>query len=162
MDKPLVGIVMGSDSDLKTMAYAAKKLEDLGISYEITISSAHRSLNKTLEYARTAEERGIEVLIVAAGMAAHLAGVIAGEVTLPVIGVPMSGSELCGLDSLYSIVQMPSGVPVATVAIGKAGAVNSAILAAQILALKYSDIKEKLVNLKKDMREGVVQKDKKL
>lgn len=160
--KPLVAIVMGSDSDLKTMKNAVKKLEEFGIQYEITISSAHRTLNKTLEFVKSREKEGVEIFIVAAGMAAHLAGVIAGETICPVIGVPMAGGALNGVDALYSTVQMPSGVPVATVAIGEAGATNSAILAAQILSLKYPGLKKKLKDFKENMKKQVCEKDEKL
>ena len=162
MLKPMVAIVMGSDSDLKTMKNAAKKLEEFGIEYEMTISSAHRTLEKTLEFVKSAEKKGVEVFIVAAGMAAHLAGVIAGETICPVIGVPMTGGALNGVDALYSTVQMPSGVPVATVAIGDAGATNSAILAAQILSVKYPELKKKLKDFKKNMKKQVYDKDEKL
>jgi 5-(carboxyamino)imidazole ribonucleotide mutase len=131
----LVSIVMGSDSDLEIMREAAKALDGFGIAYEIDITSAHRSPARTSAYARNAAGRGIKVIIAGAGGAAHLAGVIAAETTLPVIGVPIASSSLQGLDSLLAIVQMPAGIPVATVAIGKAGATNAGILAAQILAL---------------------------
>ncbi len=160
--KALVSIIMGSDSDLKIMKNAAIKLEEFGIEYEITISSAHRTLEKTLNHVKDAETRGVEVFIVAAGMAAHLAGVVAGHTICPVIGVPMPGGSLNGLDALYSTVQMPSGVPVATLAIGEAGASNSAILVAQILALKYPEFKEKLKNFKEKLKKQVTEKDEKL
>ena len=158
----LVSILMGSDSDLKIMANSAKKLEELGIGYTINISSAHRTLEKTLAIVDEATQDGVEVFIVAAGMAAHLAGVVAGHTTSPVIGVPMPGGALGGVDALYSTVQMPSGVPVATVAIGNAGAVNAAILAAQILAVKYPELKVKIKNLKEKMKAEVYEKDEKL
>jgi phosphoribosylaminoimidazole carboxylase PurE protein len=144
------------------MANSAKKLEELGIEYTINISSAHRTLEKTLAIVDEATQNGVEVFIVAAGMAAHLAGVVAGHTTAPVIGVPMSGGALNGIDALYSTVQMPSGVPVATVAIGNAGAVNAAILAAQILAVKYPELKVKIKNLKEKMKADVYEKDEKL
>src|SRR3990167_7597400 len=127
--KPLVGILMGSDSDLAVMEEAAKILKDFGIPYEMTVSSAHRTPKKTSEYARSAEGRGIKVIIAGAGSAAHLAGFIAAETTLPVIGVPIDSSPLKGLDSLLSTVQMPAGVPVAAMAIGNAGAKNAGIFA---------------------------------
>ena len=128
--KPLVGILMGSDSDLPVMEEAAKILKDFGIPYEMTISSAHRTPKRTSEYAQSAEGRGIKVIIAGAGSAAHLAGFIAAETTLPVIGVPIDSSPLNGLDSLLSTVQMPGGVPVASMSIGKAGAKNAGIFAA--------------------------------
>src|SRR5579859_6794450 len=138
--KPLVSIVMGSDSDLEIMNECAKALDGFGIAYEIDITSAHRAPRKTASFASQAASRGIKVIIAAAGGAAHLAGVIAAETTLPVVGVPIPSTSLRGLDSLLSIVQMPAGIPVATVAIGKAGATNSAILAAQMLAIGDAEI----------------------
>src|SRR5512136_2046 len=141
--KPLVAIVMGSDSDLPVMQETARTLAEFRVPFEITVSSAHRSPERTAEYARKAEERGIEVIIAGAGGAAHLAGLIAGHTILPVIGVPME-SGLMGLDSLLSTVQMPGGVPVATLAIGKAGARNAGILAAQILSGKHQELKKSL------------------
>jgi phosphoribosylaminoimidazole carboxylase PurE protein len=146
-EKPLVAIVMGSDSDLPVMEEAARILDDFRVPYEITISSAHRSPKRTLNYACGAPGRGIEVIIAGAGGAAHLAGVIAAHTILPVIGVPME-SGLMGLDSLLSTVQMPSGVPVATVAIGKPGARNAGLLAVQILAGKNDRLKKSLVRYK--------------
>src|SRR6202171_1515418 len=143
-ESPLVAIVMGSDSDLEIMNEAAKSLEDFGISYEIDIASAHRSPARTSEFARSAASRGIKVIIAAAGGAAHLAGVIAAETTLPVIGVPIPSTSLNGMDSLLSTVQMPAGIPVAAVAIGKPGATNAGILAAQILGLADPAIAKKL------------------
>ena len=142
--QPLVSIVMGSDSDLEVMREAAKVLDEFGIAHEIDITSAHRSPARTSEFARQAARRGIKVIIAGAGGAAHLAGVIAAETTLPVIGVPMSSSSLQGLDALLATVQMPAGIPVATLAIGKAGAINAGILAAQILALGDPAIARKL------------------
>src|SRR5262249_15967788 len=143
MSKPLVSIVMGSDSDLDIMREAAKSLEEFGIAYEIDVTSAHRSPERTPEYARKAADRGIRVIIAGAGGAAHLAGVIAAHTTLPVIGVPIPSTSLNGLDSLLATVQMPAGIPVATVAIGKPGATNAGILAAQIIALVSSAIGRK-------------------
>ncbi len=143
----LVAIVMGSDSDLKVMDEAAKVLSDFQVPYELTVSSAHRSPERTAEYARKAADRGIEVMIAGAGSAAHLAGVIAAHTILPVIGVPME-SGLMGFDSLLSTVQMPGGVPVAAMAIGKAGARNAGVLAVQILAGKHPELKEALVRYK--------------
>ena len=133
--KALVGIIMGSDTDLPVMKEAAATLDKFGVPFEIDITSAHRSPARTAEYARTARERGLKAIIVGAGGAAHLAGVVAAETTLPVIGVPMATTSLQGMDSLLSIVQMPGGVPVATFAIGTAGAKNAGLHAAAVLAL---------------------------
>ena len=155
-----VGIVMGSDSDLEVMKGAAEILEEFGIPFDITISSAHRSPERTIEYASNAIKRGIEVIIVGAGRAAHLAGVIAAHTTLPVIGVPVASGALNGIDALYSTVQMPSGIPVATMAID--GAKNAGILATQILALKYPALREKLDDYKTKLAEGVEQKNARL
>jgi 5-(carboxyamino)imidazole ribonucleotide mutase len=153
---------MGSDSDLEIMREAGKALDGFGIAYEMDITSAHRSPQRTSEYARNAAGRGIKVIIAGAGGAAHLAGVIAAETTLPVIGVPIASSSLQGLDSLLAIVQMPSGIPVATVAIGKAGATNAGILAAQMLALSDPEIAKKMVEHKEKLARGVEEKSKKL
>jgi len=153
-DKPLVGIVMGSVSDSDIMDECVKTLKEMDINYEITVSSAHRSPDKTRDYAMNASHRGIEVLIAGAGWAAHLAGVLASYTTLPVIGVPIDSSPLRGIDSLLSIAQMPPGVPVATMAIGKGGARNAAVFAAQILALKYSDIAKRLDQHKESLQRG--------
>ena len=149
--KNLVGLLMGSDSDLPIMDEALKTLDSFAIPYEVTISSAHRSPQRTAHYAQTAVSRGIEVIIVGAGGAAHLAGVIAAETPLPVIGIPIDSSPLKGLDSLLSTVQMPGGIPVATMSIGKSGARNAAIFAAQILSIKYPDIRRKIISFKKNM-----------
>ncbi len=138
MKKPLVGILMGSDSDLPVMGKTAEVLKEMGIPFEMDISSAHRLPEKTANYARKARGRGIEVLIAGAGMAAHLAGVLASQTTLPVIGVPLKSGALDGVDALYSTVQMPPGIPVATV--GVDGAKNAAYLACEILSIKYPDI----------------------
>ena len=146
MEKPLVGILMGSESDLPVMEKAAAVLREMGVSYEIDISSAHRLPEKTVHYAKTARTRGLEVVISGAGMAAHLAGVLAAHTTLPVIGVPIAGKFLKGIDSLYSIVQMPSGVPVATVAID--GARNAGLLAMQILAVADPGLQQKYLEFK--------------
>ncbi len=135
--KTLVSIVMGSDSDLEIMREAGKALEEFGIGYEVDVTSAHRSPGRTAEYASKAAERGIRVIIAGAGGAAHLAGVIAAHTTLPVIGVPIPSTSLQGMDSLLATVQMPAGIPVATLAIGRAGAVNAALLATSILAGKH-------------------------
>lgn len=155
---PVVGIVMGSDSDLPVMEEAARALSEFEIAYEITIASAHRSPQRALLYAREAEGRGLRVLIAGAGGAAHLGGVLAAETILPVIGVPIDSSALKGLDSLLSIVQMPAGVPVATMAIGKAGARNAGILAVQILARQDPKIAVRLHAFKKMMAAGVEEK----
>ncbi|OGX19281.1 MAG: 5-(carboxyamino)imidazole ribonucleotide mutase [Omnitrophica WOR_2 bacterium RBG_13_44_8b] len=160
--KILVGIVMGSDSDLETMQEATKTLEKFGIGYEVSIISAHRTPEKAHEYASSAEDRGLEIIIAAAGGAAHLAGVMAAWTVLPVIGVPMQTQISGGLDSLLSMVQMPSGVPVATVATGKAGAKNSALLAVQILGVKYPEIREKIKKYKEQMAKEVEEKNRKL
>jgi len=162
MSKPLVSIVMGSDSDLDIMREAAKALEDFGIAYEIDVTSAHRSPDRTAEYARKAADRGIRVIIAGAGGAAHLAGVIAAHTTLPVIGVPIPSTSLNGMDSLLATVQMPAGIPVATVAIGKPGATNAGILAAQILGLASSSVAKKLADHKEKLANGVEEKSRKL
>ncbi len=143
-DTPLVAVVMGSRSDLEVMRSAIDTLGEFGVAREVRILSAHRTPDETAEYARTAEERGIEVMIAAAGGAAHLAGVIAAYTVLPVLGVPMESPSLKGLDSLLSMVQMPGGIPVGTLAIGKAGATNAALLAIAILANKHPEYKQKL------------------
>ena len=144
MAKALVGVIMGSKSDWDTMTHSVSTLEGLGISCEVHVMSAHRTPDEAADYAATAEERGIQVLIAAAGGAAHLAGVLASKTTIPVLGVPMKGWSLDGLDSLLSTVQMPRGVPVGTLAIGKAGAVNAALLAGQILGLANSEIRQSI------------------
>jgi 5-(carboxyamino)imidazole ribonucleotide mutase len=160
MEKALVGIVMGSESDLPVMEKAAAVLKEVGIPYEIDISSAHRLPDKTAHYARTARERGIEVLIAGAGMAAHLAGVLASYTTLPVIGVPLKSGALDGVDALYSTVQMPSGIPVATVAID--GAANAAYLACEILSIKYPEVAKKLDEVRARTRKSLEEKSKAL
>ena len=156
--KPLVLIIMGSDSDLPVMEGAEKVLRELGIACESTIASAHRTPGRAMRLAAEAEKRGIEVIIAGAGMAAHLAGVLAAHTILPVIGIPVGSSSLNGLDSLLSTVQMPPGVPVATMAIGKPGARNAGILAAQILARKDRKIAGKLRKFKKKMAKEVEKK----
>ncbi|MBI5180767.1 MAG: 5-(carboxyamino)imidazole ribonucleotide mutase [Nitrospirae bacterium] len=161
-EKPLVGIVMGSSSDIEIMEEAARVLKEFGIPYEMTIASAHRSPKRTSEFAKSAVERGLEVIIAGAGSAAHLAGVIASETILPIIGVPIDSSPLNGLDSLLSTVQMPAGIPVATMAIGKAGAKNAGIFAAEILGTKYPEILEKLINYRRRMAENIEKEAKKL
>jgi len=160
MKKPLVGILMGSDSDLPVMEKGAEVLKEMGVPYEIDISSAHRLPEKTADYAKTARERGIEVLIAGAGMAAHLAGVLAAHTTLPVIGVPLKSGALNGVDALYSTVQMPPGVPVATVGID--GAKNAAYLACEILSIKYPEIVKKLEDFRERMRKDLEKKSKAL
>ena len=162
MSKPQVSIVMGSDSDLEIMREAGKALEDFGIEYEIDVTSAHRSPDRTADFARKAASRGIRVIIAGAGGAAHLAGVIAAHTTLPVIGVPIPSTSLQGMDSLLATVQMPAGIPVATVAIGKPGATNAGILAAQMIALADSNIAKKLDAHKEKLAKGVEEKSNKL
>jgi 5-(carboxyamino)imidazole ribonucleotide mutase len=158
MEKPLVGILMGSDSDLPVMEKAAEVLKEMGVAYEIDISSAHRLPEKTAQYAKTARERGIKVLIAGAGMAAHLAGVLAAHTTLPIIGVPLKSGAMEGVDALYSTVQMPPGVPVATVGID--GAKNAAYLACEILSIKYPEIEKKLEDYRTQMKKSLEEKSK--
>lgn len=155
-----VGIVMGSDSDMPIMAKAAEVLEQLGIDYEMTIISAHREPDVFFEYAKGAEARGFKVIIAGAGKAAHLPGMCAALFPMPVIGIPMKTSDLGGVDSLYSIVQMPSGIPVATVAIN--GGANAGILAAKILATSDDEILERLKKYSEDLKDQVVEKDARL
>ena len=156
--KPLVGILMGSESDMTVMEKAAEVLKEIGVPYEMEISSAHRLPEKTARYAKTARKRGIEVLIAGAGMAAHLAGALASHTTLPVIGVPIKSGALNGADALYSTVQMPPGVPVATVGID--GAKNAAYLACEILSIKYPDMAKELENFRSRMRKSLEEKSK--
>ncbi|MGC8876583.1 5-(carboxyamino)imidazole ribonucleotide mutase [Thermus sp.] len=153
---PLVGLIMGSRSDWETMRHAAETLEALGIPYEVRVVSAHRTPDLMAEYAKTAEERGLQVIIAGAGGAAHLPGMTAAHTALPVLGVPVESRALKGLDSLLSIVQMPAGVPVGTLAIGRAGAVNAALLAASILGLKYPEVRERLEAYRKAQTEAVL------
>jgi len=153
-------IVMGSDSDWPVMKKAAQTLQEFGVSFEVHVASAHRTTAKALELAGEAHKRGVEVIIAGAGAAAHLPGVLAAVTPLPVIGVPINATGLQGLDALYAIVQMPSGVPVATVAID--GAKNAALLAVQILAVKEPELREKFVQFKAKMAEEVAEKDKKI
>ncbi len=160
--KPLVGIVMGSDSDLSVMERSARLLKKMDIPFEITVASAHRTPERATAYSATARERGLKVIIAAAGMAAHLAGVLAAHTTLPVIGVPIDASALNGLDALLSTVQMPPGVPVATMGIGKPGATNAAILAAQIIGVSDEKVARTLADLKKDMAAQVEAKAAKI
>ncbi|MBI2191239.1 MAG: 5-(carboxyamino)imidazole ribonucleotide mutase [Planctomycetes bacterium] len=158
MAHPQVGIIMGSDSDWPTMKAAALLLRDFGVECDVQVRSAHRTPEAVQDYASTAAKRGIRVILAAAGGAAHLAGVIASFTSLPVIGIPMKTQALGGLDSLFSVVQMPAGVPVATVGIGEAGAVNAAVLAAQILALERPELRPKLDAFKKRLEEEGLQK----
>ncbi len=160
-NKAIVGIIMGSDSDMPVMLETIRTLDDFGIAHEVKILSAHRSPDKTTDYAKAAKKNGLKVIIAGAGGAAHLAGVVAANTTLPVIGVPME-SRLDGMDSLLSIVQMPSGVPVATVSIGKAGAINAAILAAEIISISDKVIDRKLTKHKKTLVKKVEEKNKNL
>lgn len=155
---PVVAIVMGSDSDWGIMEKAASTLKELGIRFEATVSSAHRSPDMTAEYARSARGRGLKVIIAGAGAAAHLAGSIAAHTTLPVIGVPLDATSLKGMDALLATVQMPAGVPVATMAIGAAGAKNAAILSAQILATADPEIEARIQAFKKKLASQVAQK----
>jgi 5-(carboxyamino)imidazole ribonucleotide mutase len=160
MKKPLVGILMGSESDLPLMEKAIEVLKEMGIPYEMEIRSAHRMPEKTVHYAKTARRRGIEVLIAGAGMAAHLAGVLASHTTLPVIGVPIKSGALNGADALYSTVQMPSGVPVATVGID--GSKNAAYLACEILSIKYPEIAKKIEGFRSKMKKSLEEKSRNL
>lgn len=155
---PVVGIVMGSDSDWSVMQKAASVLNEFNIPFDVTVASAHRSPERTAEYGRTARATGLKVIIAGAGAAAHLAGSIAAVTTLPVIGVPLDSSSLKGLDALLATVQMPAGVPVATMAIGGAGAKNAAILAAQILATTDPEMEARLEAFKKDLATQVAHK----
>ncbi len=159
---PLVGIIMGSDTDLPVMTETARMLEKFGVPYELEITSAHRSPARTQEYARAARERGLRAIIVGAGGASHLAGIIAAETTLPVVGVPIASTPLAGMDALLSTVQMPSGVPVAVMAIGKAGAANAAIFAAEIIASGDRSLAGKLARYKEDLARSVVEKAEKV
>ena len=160
MSRPLVGIIMGSDSDLPVMKEAAKMCEYFGIEYEVSVVSAHRTPQRLFKYSKEADKRGIRVIIAGAGGAAHLPGMVASITPLPVIGVPVKTSSLEGMDSLLSIVQMPGGVPVATVAINNAK--NAGILAAQILGVKDKEIRKKIKDYKKEMKEEVEKKAEKL
>jgi 5-(carboxyamino)imidazole ribonucleotide mutase len=160
MKKPLVGILMGSESDLPVMEKAMEVLKEMGVPYEVEISSAHRLPEKTAQYAKRSRGRGIEVLIAGAGMAAHLAGALASHTTLPVIGVPIKSGALNGADALYSTVQMPPGVPVATVGID--GAKNAAYLACEILSIKYPEIAKKLQDFRAKTKRTLEEKSKAL
>lgn len=156
MKKPLIGIIMGSDSDLAIMSESAKVLEEFGIGYEMTVSSAHRSPEITITTVNKFYKEGVKVIIAGAGLAAHLAGVIASHFPLPVIGIPLKGGALAGVDSLYSTVQMPSGIPVATVGID--GSKNAGLLAVQILATSDKKLEKKLLEYKKQLSNGVEKK----
>ncbi|MDO8529581.1 MAG: 5-(carboxyamino)imidazole ribonucleotide mutase [bacterium] len=160
MEKPLIGIIMGSDSDLPVMSEAARVLDEFEIAYEITVVSAHRTPKRMYDYADSAMERGLKVIIAGAGGSAHLPGMTASLTTLPVIGVPIQSKALSGLDSLYSIVQMPPGVPVATVAIN--GARNAGLLASEILALSDNKLQQKVASYKIKMEKEVIEKGEKL
>ncbi len=160
--QPLVAILMGSDSDWETMEPAAKRLKAFDIAFEVQVMSAHRSPAVVAEYASSARKRGLAVIIVGASGAAHLGGVVAAHTTLPVIGVPVASSSLGGLDALLATVQMPSGVPVATVAIGGGGAENAAILAAQILGVRDAGLQQRLEKFKTELAEGMKQKNLRL
>jgi 5-(carboxyamino)imidazole ribonucleotide mutase len=154
--KPLVGLIMGSRSDWETLESAAQTLEQLGIPHEVRVVSAHRTPDLLFEYASTAESRGLEVLIAGAGGAAHLPGMAASKTALPVLGVPVESKTLKGMDSLLSIVQMPAGVPVGTLAIGKAGATNAALLAAAILGAKHPEVRQALKRFRAAQTEKVL------
>src|SRR5580700_7971812 len=154
--QPLVGVIMGSTSDWETMEHASKTLEELGVPHETRVVSAHRTPDLLFEYASSAEKRGIEVIIAGAGGAAHLPGMTASKTVLPVLGVPVESKTLKGLDSLLSIAQMPGGIPVGTLAIGKAGAINSALLAAAILGGKHPEIREALRKFRAEQTERVL------
>ena len=153
---PLVGIVMGSQSDWETMRHAAETLDALGVEHETRVVSAHRTPDLLFEYASTAEERGLEVIVAGAGGAAHLPGMTAAKTTLPVLGVPVESKALSGLDSLLSIVQMPAGVPVGTLAIGRAGAVNAALFAAAIIGGKHSEFREAIRKYRDDQAKSIL------
>jgi 5-(carboxyamino)imidazole ribonucleotide mutase len=155
--KPLVGVIMGSTSDWETMMHACEILDELGIPYEKKVVSAHRTPDYMFEYAENARNRGLKVIVAGAGGAAHLPGMVAAKTTIPVIGVPVQSKALNGLDSLLSIVQMPGGVPVATVAIGKAGATNAGLLAAQILSTGDNDLADRLDSRREELRLKVLE-----
>ena len=156
MTQPLVGIIMGSQSDWETMQHAAQTLEQLGVPFEVRVVSAHRTPDLLFEYAGTAEARGLEVIIAGAGGAAHLPGMAAARTHLPVLGVPVESRALHGIDSLLSIVQMPAGVPVGTLAIGRAGAINAALLATAILANKHPQFRAALVEHRRQQTQAVL------
>jgi phosphoribosylaminoimidazole carboxylase PurE protein len=157
-EKPMVGVVMGSASDKDVMSGCSEVLQKLMIPFEVNVLSAHRTPQETRKYAESAAERGLHVVVAGAGWAAHLAGVIAAHTVLPVIGVPIDSSPLNGMDALLSTVQMPPGIPVATVALGKGGAKNAAVLAAQILALKYPPVAERILAYRQGLTQQVLEK----
>ncbi|MBN1957095.1 MAG: 5-(carboxyamino)imidazole ribonucleotide mutase [Desulfuromonadales bacterium] len=157
-ETPLVGIMMGSDNDYDIMVESARILKQLDVPFEMIVSSAHRTPERTTEYVRGARKKGLKVLIAGAGAAAHLAGVVAAETTLPVIAVPIDATSMRGLDALLAMVQMPAGIPVATMAIGEAGARNAGIFAARILATEDAALEARLLKFKQDMAEGVIKK----
>jgi 5-(carboxyamino)imidazole ribonucleotide mutase len=154
--QPLVGLIMGSKSDWETMSHAAQTLETLGVPFEVRVLSAHRTPDQLFEYVESADERGLEVIVAAAGGAAHLAGVAAAKTLLPVLGVPMESKSLKGLDSLLSMVQMPAGIPVGTLAIGRAGAVNAALFAAAILGVKRPDVREQIRKYRENQAQAIL------
>jgi 5-(carboxyamino)imidazole ribonucleotide mutase len=156
MTKPLVGVLMGSKSDWETMTHTAQTFDSLGVPYEVRVLSAHRTPDQAFEYAATAEQRGLELIIAAAGGAAHLAGVMAAKTHLPILGVPMESKALHGIDSLLSIVQMPAGIPVGTLAIGKPGAINAALLATAILAAKHTGFRGSLLEYRRKQSQAVL------
>ncbi len=160
--KAIVGIIMGSDSDVEVMQEAGNILKQFGIPYEIGVYSAHRSPHRTSDYVKSARERGLKLIIAGAGASAHLAGVTAAETTIPVIGVPIGSSPLSGFDALLSTVQMPPGVPVATMGVGKSGATNAGIFAVQVLALEDDKLMQRLVEYKQNLEKSVAEKSKKV
>jgi phosphoribosylaminoimidazole carboxylase PurE protein len=160
--KPIVGIIMGSDSDLPVMQETAKVLKQFEIPYEIGVYSAHRSPHRTLEYVKSARDRGLKLIVAGAGASAHLAGVTAAETTLPVIGVPIDSSPLSGFDALLATVQMPPGVPVATMGVGKSGATNAGFLAAQILGLTDEKLSKRLMEYKASLEKSVEEKSRRV
>ena len=156
MTEPKIAILMGSASDMEIMQEAGQVLDQFGVAYEMKVLSAHRTPEETSEYVRTAEDRGIQVFIAAAGFAAHLAGAVAAQCVLPVIGIPLDASSLMGLDSLLSTVQMPKGIPVACMTIGRAGAINAALFAVQILSRAQPELVEKLKEYRENMRQQIL------
>lgn len=162
MEECLVAILMGSDSDIKTISESIKIFEEFGVEYSIRVASAHRTPEIVCEFAKNAEKNGIKVIIAAAGAAAHLGGVIAAHTNLPVIGIPIDATSFGGMDALLSTVQMPGGVPVASMAVGKPGAKNAALFAIQILALSDDSLKKKLVRYRDDMKKRIILKNEKI